>query len=94
MITAISKKKKFYKIIGVRPGEKIHEELINTAEIKDTLSKKDHFVVLSNFSEQQLINYCKKNKYKKVSKNFTYNSGTNTNFLTVKELDKIVKKYL
>ena len=37
--------------------------------------------------------YCKKNKYKKVSKGFSYNSGTNTNFLSLKELSQIVKKY-
>ena len=33
------------------------------------------------------------NKYKKVSKGFSYNSGTNTNFLSLKELSQIVKKY-
>ncbi len=93
LITAITKKKNFHKIVGIRPGEKIHEELINTAEIKDTLSKNDHYVVLSNFSEKQMNAYCRKNKYKKVSKGFSYNSGTNTNFLSLKELSQIVKKY-
>tara|TARA_A100001011_G_scaffold198364_1_gene206665 strand:+ start:3094 stop:4089 length:996 start_codon:yes stop_codon:yes gene_type:complete len=93
LITAIAKKKNFHKIVGIRPGEKIHEELINTAEIKDTLCKNDHYVVLSNFSEKQMNTYCKKKKYKKVSKGFSYNSGTNTNFLSLKELSQIVKKY-
>ena len=93
LIEAITKKKNYFNIVGIRPGEKIHEELINMAEIKDTLSSDDHFVVLSNFTEKQINNYRKKGKYKKVNKNFTYNSGTNSNFMNLKELKKLVESY-
>ena len=91
LIEAITGKKNFFKVVGIRPGEKIHEELINTAEIKDTLNGKNYYVVLSNFTENQLIDYCKKNNYKKVKKNFSYNSGTNSNFMSLLELKKIIK---
>ena len=93
LIEVITKKKNYFNIVGIRPGEKIHEELINMAEIKDTLSSDDHFVVLSNFTEKQINNYRKKGKYKKVNKNFTYNSGTNSNFMNLKELKKLVESY-
>ena len=79
-------------MVGIRPGEKIHEELINTAEIKDTISGKKHYVVLSNFTQNQLLNYCK-NNYIKVSKNFSYNSGTNSHFMSLADLKKIVKAF-
>ena len=69
LIEAITNKE-IFKIVGIRPGEKIHEELINTAEIKDTISGKNHYVVLSNFTQNQLLNYCKKNNYIKVVKIF------------------------
>ena len=93
LIEAITNKKNFYKIVGIRPGEKIHEELINAAEIKDTIVAKNHYVVLSNFTERQIKNYCKKNSYKRVDENFSYDSGTNPNFMTIKELERIVKVY-
>ena len=93
LIEAITNKKNFYKIVGIRPGEKIHEELINAAEIKDTIVAKNHYVVLSNFTERQIKNYCKKNSYKRVDENFSYDSGTNPNFMTIKELKRIVKVY-
>ena len=93
LIEAITNKKNFYKIVGIRPGEKINEELINAAEIKDTIVAKNHYVVLSNFTERQIKNYCKKNSYKRVDENFSYDSGTNPNFMTIKELKRIVKVY-
>ena len=37
--------------------------------------------------------YCKKNSYKRVDENFSYDSGTNPNFMTIKELKRIVKVY-
>ena len=67
--------------------------MINTAEIKDTISGKNHYVVLSNFTQNQLLNYCKKNNYIKVSKNFSYNSGTNSHFMSLADLKKIVKAF-
>ena len=93
LIEAITNKKNFYKIVGIRPGEKIHEELINAAEIKDTIVAKNHYVVLSNFTENQIRKYCKKNTYKRVDENFSYNSGTNRDFMTIKELKKIINAY-
>ncbi len=93
LIEAITDKKNFFKIVGIRPGEKIHEELINAAEIKDTIVAKNHYVVLSNFTENQIRKYCKKNTYKRVDENFSYNSGTNRDFMTIKELKKIINAY-
>jgi len=93
LIQAITQKSNFFRIVGIRPGEKIHEELISKAEIKDTLIGKNHYVILSNYSEHQLIKYCKKNNYKRVSKNFSYNSGSNTQFMSLTDLKKIIKSY-
>jgi len=91
LIEAITRKKKYYNIIGVRPGEKIHEELINPSETKNTVEYKDHYVILSNFSEKQILNYCNKKNYKRVSSRFTYNSGTNKKFMNIKELKTLLQ---
>ena len=92
LIHAITGKKNHFKIVGIRPGEKIHEELINLSEIKNTIEHNDHYVILSNFSEKQILNYCKKKKYKKVASNFIYNSGDNKKFMSLKELKTLLQE--
>ena len=91
LIHAITGKKNHFKIVGIRPGEKIHEELINLSEIKNTIEHNDHYVILSNFSEKQILNYCNKKKYKKVASNFIYNSGDNKKFMSLKELKTLLQ---
>ena len=92
LIHAITGKKNHFKIVGIRPGEKIHEELINLSEIKNTIEHNDHYVILSNFSEKQILNYCNKKKYKKVASNFIYNSGDNKKFMSLKELKTLLQE--
>ena len=79
------------KEIGIRPGEKIHEEMITESDSFNTLELKNYFVILPNtFSENKILTtkkYYKKNfKAKPVKKGFKYNSGNNPDFLTKKEL--------
>jgi len=79
------------KEIGIRPGEKIHEEMITESDSFNTLELKNYFVILPNtFSENKILStkkYYKKNfKAKPVKKGFKYNSGNNHDFLTKKEL--------
>ena len=71
-----------FEIIGIRPGEKIHEELINPAESRNTVEFKNYYSILSNLSTEQVRNYCKKNNCKIVPKGFSYNSGTNKSFMS------------
>ena len=77
------------KLIGVRQGEKIHEELISNFEARNTLDLEDFYIILSNFENQ--INFIDKNmKLNLVNKDFYYNSNNNKNFLDVKTLRKII----
>ena len=95
---AISDKAKI-NIIGIRPGEKIHEELISYNEAVHTVDIGKYYVILSPSLDKSnnpltrslYINYLKQKNVKKVKKNFQYNSGKNPDFLNVKKIKKLIK---
>jgi len=90
LISSINSKNN-YKITGIRPGEKIHEELINSYEAKNTLDLKDYYVILPTNDIRKISEYCKKNSAKKVSESFCYTSKNNKDYLNVKDLKKLIK---
>ena len=92
---AVSSKSKI-KIVGVRPGEKIHEEMITVSDGLRSIEFNDYYVILPSSPKWKIDDFIKKSNYKKAgkycSKNFSYNSFTNKDFLTVKELKKLISK--
>lgn len=78
------------KIIGVRVGEKIHEELISSIEARKTLEFKNFYIILGNYEDQTIRLSSRKDKF--VKKNFCYNSEKNKNFLSIKDLNKMIYK--
>lgn len=76
-------------IIGIRPGEKLHEIMCPLDAYYLTLEFHDHYVIKPTINFGREINY-EINKLgeqgKLVPENFEYNSGTNEHFLTVEEL--------
>ena len=80
------------KFVGVREGEKIHEDLVSSAESLRTIQNKNYYIVLQN-NHFQTIKYYKKLNFKPVVSNFTYSSGKNIDFLTRNELKKILKTF-
>ena len=77
------------KIVGIRPGEKLHEELISKAEGYNTFDLGNFFIIAGN---QKLINICKKKKYKKFKIGKNYNSLDNS-FLTISQIKALIKNY-
>ena len=86
------------KIVGIRPGEKIHELMCPNEFNHDTLEFEDHYVIFpspQNFDKK--VNFILNKigeKGKKVSLSFEYQSGTNNKFLTTKEIKDWNKKFL
>ena len=84
---ALNKKYKL-KIIGIRPGEKIHESLCIKEESSHTYEFNSFFITYPSIAFYKFkIKY---NNGKKVKKNFEYTSSNNTNFLNIKEIKKIL----
>ena len=84
------------KIIGIRPGEKIHEILCPKESAHLTIDFKDHYVIFPSpqafdLKTDFLFNN-KKEKGKIVKNNFEYSSGDNERFLTIDEIKNLNKK--
>tara|TARA_B100000787_G_scaffold83327_1_gene61341 strand:+ start:3777 stop:4760 length:984 start_codon:yes stop_codon:yes gene_type:complete len=80
------------KYVGIRPGEKLHEDLITVADSPNTFDIGPYYAILMNQSEKLIAHY-KKRKAKKVKDNFSYNSENNNKFLSIKELKDLIKDY-
>ncbi len=77
--------------IGLRPGEKLHEELISSGESYNTVDLEKYYAIL-NFDKSLEKRYLKNKKIKKVKDEFSYSSGKNDNFLSTRELIKLIQK--
>lgn len=72
------------KMIGIRPGEKLHEELITESDSLNTEEFKTYFIIHPSFRKN----------VRKSKKSFSYNSNNNKHFLKVKELQELILKNL
>jgi len=76
--------------IGIRPGEKIHEEMITESDSYNTIEFDKYFAILpSNANKQKYIEHYKGHE---IPKGYKYNSGTNSDWETIETMrEKIVK---
>ena len=85
--------KKRVKIIGIRPGEKIHEEMISYNDGFNTIDIGKYYLIMPSrkFQQNKILRYFEK-KYntKKMRNGFSYNSGNNKNFLSPSDLKKLI----
>ena len=80
------------EIIGIRPGEKIHEEMITASDSFTTIDLGDYFAIMPS-NGHLLEKYQKQGiEFKKVREGFAYNSETNKNFLSVEEIRRLIRK--
>ena len=78
------------KIVGIRPGEKIHEEMISESEQGRIIEFKDLYIIQTRPNENKLR--YKNLKKGKIIKSFKYSSDLNKNFLSQKQLRQQIKK--
>ena len=78
------------KIIGIRPGEKIHEQMISSSDSFSTLETKNFYVIIPQKNSKVHKYYNKKYNAKLVKQGFEYSSNKNGKFLTLNEIKKII----
>ena len=86
-----------YEMVGIRPGEKLHEEMITETDALNSVEFEKYFVILPS-TELWDIDQFRKESNSSVGKmcefGFSYNSGTNKDFLTVNELKELIKNHI
>ena len=81
-------------IIGIRPGEKIHEEMITASDSFSTIDLGPYYAILPS-DGSVLRQYQEAGKaFELVEPGFAYNSGTNSDFLGVEKLRELIRKHV
>lgn len=81
-----------HKVVGIRPGEKIHEEMITSSDSFSTYDLGKYYSILPQVTRFDLNEYITAFNAKKIEKGFQYNSGTNTEWVGVEELRTLIKE--
>ena len=81
------------EIVGIRPGEKLHEEMITETDAINTLEFKRYFVILPAMKLWDVNRYMETFHGKMCEQGFKYNSGTNDEWLTVEQMRTLIKKH-
>ena len=79
------------KIVGIRPGEKIHEEMITASDSPNTVDLGSYYAILPSGAEYSIDDYCTRMNATRVKPGFSYDSGSNTEFLSVPQLQEMIK---
>lgn len=81
-------------VIGIRPGEKIHEEMITASDSFNTVDMGTYYAILPVAGEFSVEEYCREHGGKPVEPGFAYNSGSNPDFLSVDQLRELIEQHV
>ena len=83
-----------HPVIGIRPGEKVHEEMITGSDSLNTVDLGRYFAILPATSQKMIERYCETRAGKRLPHGFSYDSGSNDDFLTVDEIRQLIKQHV
>lgn len=79
------------KIIGIRPGEKLHEEMITTNDSYNTIDLGKYYAILPTQNSERMNYYRENFDFKRVAEGFSYESGSNSEFLSTEEIRSLIE---
>lgn len=80
-------------IVGARPGEKLHEEMITASDSHHTVDFGPYYAILPSGGDYTREEYCARAGATPVPEGFCYNSATNDQFLSVAELRRMIAEH-
>lgn len=83
-----------HKVVGIRPGEKVHEEMITPSDSFYTYDLGKYYTILPAVPKWNLDRFLKEFNGTKVVEGFAYNSGDNTEWETVEGLRELIKEHV
>jgi UDP-N-acetylglucosamine 4,6-dehydratase len=81
-------------VVGIRPGEKIHEEMITPSDSFNTYDLGKYYVILPTKLNWDLNKFVIEKNAVKVEEGFSYNSGENSEWETIDSLKKLIKEHV
>jgi len=82
------------RVVGIRPGEKLHEEMITASDSLNTVDLGPYYAILPSAADHFPDNYADRRGGGRVEPGFAYNSGTNADFLSVDQLRKLIRRHV
>ena len=83
-----------HEIVGIRAGEKLHEEMITPSDAYSTVELDEHFIILPQSPEWTVPEFVAHWGAKKCSPRFHYHSGTNTEWLSVEQIRSLLREHV
>jgi UDP-N-acetylglucosamine 4,6-dehydratase (inverting) len=87
-----------HPVVGIRPGEKVHEEMVTSSDSLNTIETEDYYVIVPNLTDmnfaEALAKYTAHYRAKPVEPGFRYSSGANDQWLTVDEIRALICRHL
>ncbi len=83
-----------HPVVGIRPGEKIHEEMITSSDSFTTYDLGRYYAILPQDPIWDLEKFCAEFDAKLVPPGFNYTSGDNQDFLTVEQIRELISEHL
>tara|TARA_R110002049_G_scaffold2365_2_gene17264 strand:- start:21021 stop:22040 length:1020 start_codon:yes stop_codon:yes gene_type:complete len=81
-------------IVGIRPGEKVHEEMITSSDSFYTYDLGKYYTILPSMHKWKLEEFISTFNAKKVKQGFSYNSGDNEEWETVESLRRLIREHV
>ncbi len=81
-------------LVGIRPGEKVHEEMITSSDSFNTIDLGAYYAILATSGSLSPESYAQRRPSQRVPAGFAYNSGTNPDFLTVDQIRALIVKHV